>query len=99
MLPGPSQLMLAVVVAAAVTAARTALLTAWPEFKDASDRSNQQVNRGFRGGACKCAHPGLLRLLLPSARLQFCCTFPLFPAYTTAYNTPRASSSTLGPCM
>lgn len=66
-LPGPSQLMLAVVVAAAVTAARTALLAAWPEFKEASDRSNQQVNSDFQGGACKCAHPGLPRLRLPSA--------------------------------
>lgn len=42
-IPGASQLALAVAVAAGVTAARTALLAAWPEFKDASDRSNQQV--------------------------------------------------------
>lgn len=43
-LPGPGQLALAVAVAAAVTVARAALLAAWPEFKEASDRSNQQVS-------------------------------------------------------
>ena len=43
-LPGAGQLALAVAVAAGVTATRTALLAAWPEFKEASDRSNQQVS-------------------------------------------------------
>jgi hypothetical protein len=42
-LPSAGQLALAVAVAAGVTGARAALLSVWPEFKDASDRSNKQV--------------------------------------------------------
>lgn len=42
-LPSAGQVALAVGVAAGVTGARLALLAVWPDFRDASERSNQQV--------------------------------------------------------
>lgn len=52
--PGATQLGLALGTAAAVTAARTALLAVWPEFKEASDRSNQQVAPCSFVSVCSC---------------------------------------------
>ena len=53
-LPSTPQLALAVAVAAGVTAARAALLAAWPDFRAASDRSISQV----WVGVCVCGGRG-----------------------------------------
>ena len=49
-LPSGEQLALAGAAAGGVTAARAALLAVWPEFREASERSNQQVGGSGAAG-------------------------------------------------
>lgn len=68
-LPTAGQLALAVAVAAGVTAARTALLASWPDFREASDRSNQQVRDAWRARCAQQVPPGPL---LPTGHPPAC---------------------------
>lgn len=76
--PGAGGLALAVGVAAAVTAARAALLAAWPEFREASDRSNQQVGAAAGPSVAGWQLPPLL-----VARRCFLLSLPPAPAHNS----------------
>ena len=81
-------------VAAAVTAGRVALLDAWPEFREATNRSNAQVLRPLRRGDVVTV--ALLPAVAEETVFRGVLLPALVPAIGSAYGAVAASGAVFG---